>query len=155
MDGDAADLRALGDALGRTPGRPLFVVGAEADSLAERIADAWGVAVTRVGESAARIAVAGLDAIASSGSRPLVLTDADVLFWGPTLRLDVTAGLRRLARRPLAIVWPGVIEDGVARYSEFGRKDYYEVPVDGALLISARPDAYAGEPTFTLERVGA
>lgn len=155
MDGKTKSLNEIRDALGRAPGCLLLVVGPDPDRTAREIAAAWGVEVTSAGAMAADLAATGVGALAASG-QALVITDADVLFWSPGISTDPVAALRRIAaRRPVGIVWPGFVDGGRAKYSEFGRRDYYDAPLGDALLISARPDAYAGEPTFTLERVGA
>lgn len=139
------------------PGSLLLIVGNGSDTLADTIAQAW---VTPVVSAGARVA----DAI-DAGSNPSawrlvegawVLKDIEVLFWAPAFHADVISVLRAGARRhPLAVVWPGPIAKGIARYSVPGRHDYYEGALGADLVLRTERDWYPGEVTFKREWQGA
>lgn len=81
-----------------------------------------------------------------------LLTDIEVLFT-PQLELDVVSLLRQLGRRvPLVVAWPGRIATGRFRYSQLGRSDYVDVPVDGALLLHPLLTQFPDETPYAVER---
>lgn len=132
------------------PGTMALFVGEGADKLAAELAVDWGTDVVKVGS---RFAAAGgpVESATELLADGRVFTDIDVLFW-PALHVEVLSLLRSTAKRAsVAFVWPGSIKDGVARYSEPGRRDFYEAPVGRALVVRANPDAIPGDPGYLTE----
>lgn len=153
----ADEMKRLRDDLAWRPGSLLLIVGDGSDRLASNIAARLASPVTSVGSLAAEAVARGEDldpvALIADGS---VITDLDVLFWAPALHVDVLSVLSRTARRRrLAAVWPGSISNDVARYSEPGRRDFYEKRLDDAIILRPKADSYPDETPYTIERVGA
>jgi hypothetical protein len=150
------DLSALRGDVASRPGRLLLLAGPGAVGLAKDLAAAWDGQLTSLGRRFADLgseSSADPSALLDGGS---IFMDIDVLFWEPNFRLEILAFLRSVARkRPVAFVWPGEIKGGVAGYSETGRNDFYEATLEDAIVLRVRPDAYAGEPAYTMEQVGA
>lgn len=147
----------LRDSLAARPGSLLLLAGRGADQLAIDLAGAWATKVVSVGQLAAGMLdhrrTVDVSRLVSNGS---VFTDLDVLFWEPALHLEVLTLLRQTAkRRPVAFVWPGSITRAIARYSEPGRRDFYESNLRDAFVIRPKPDAYPGETPYTMETVEA
>lgn len=123
-------------------------------SVAHALADAGGASLTRFG--------AWLTEEAGAPKNPknwqpdcdrAILLDLDVLFW-PTLSIDPLALLRFYSKRhPVVAVWPGGISEGVARYSEPGRVDYFSRKLEDALILRARNTVYPDEVPYEIERI--
>lgn len=134
--------------------RLALIVGEDAEGLATSLASVKAVPVARVG----RI-------LTEDGAEPWrepeqalrdyrVLIDVDILF-SPEILIDPIRLLSRMARRqPLVAVWPGQISDGVASYSEPGRRDHFESQVpDEALVVRTKTTTFPDQATFEVERV--
>lgn len=138
------------------PGRVLLIVGDGAERIGILIAEHVGSQVVSVGRRAADALAGGRDIdpveLFAGGE---VFTDLDVLFWESGLHADVAAVLSRAAKnRPLAVIWPGTVAGGVVRYSEPGRKDFYEKRLDDVIVLRPKVDSYPDEPPYTMELVG-
>jgi hypothetical protein len=147
------DLRAL---MTSPPSTMALLVGEGADKLAVDVATALGGQVVSIG---GRFAEANGEVtpdatrLFDDGS---VFTDLDVLFWAPAFHLEVMTLLRQITKsRSAAFVWPGTITDGIARYSEPGRHDMYEAPVERAVILRVKAEALPGDAHYTTEWVGA
>lgn len=150
------DVTSLPGGLAWKPGPVLLIVGDGADRIASLIAEHAGSPVVSLGSRVADALDRGGDIdpaeLLTDGS---VFTDLDVLFWEPGLHADVAALLSRVAkRRPVAVVWPGAITGGVVRYSEPGRRDFYEKRLDDAIVLRPKVDSYPDEAPYTMEYVG-
>lgn len=128
-----------------------LVVGDGADVLVTAAAVWRGVSPVSVGS---------LLTVENPGSwktpeRPLrgyhALVDLDVLFW-PRITADPLRLLRSLGRPgPLIVHWPGHIDDGRARYSEPGRRDFYDEPLAGEVVVRSRPISSPTDVLYDLE----
>jgi hypothetical protein len=150
-----ADGIALRAELSNSPGRLLFLVGDGADGLASDLARVWDGTIASVGGCVAsaeeRSVLLDAAALVAAGD---ILTDLDAIFWEPALHLEVLTLLRGVARRrAVAVVWPGAFDRGVLRYSEPGRRDFYEARLEDAIVLKARAGTYPGEVPYTMERV--
>jgi hypothetical protein len=83
-----------------------------------------------------------------------VLTNLDVVFSREIL-ISPMRLLTRLARRHSVVaVWPGEISDGVASYSEPGRRDHFESQVpDEALVVRTKTTTFPDQASFEVERI--
>ncbi len=148
-------LRALNRDLANRPGRLLLLVGEDREVLAHAVAAAWGTQIDSAAERYVALGTSVVDPrqlINDAG----VVADLDVLFWEPTYHLEIQTFLRGVARsRPVAFVWPGEIDGTTARYSEPGRRDFYEAELEDAIVLRARHGTFGDEPVYTMETVGA
>lgn len=152
--------RALLAELGTSPDRiALAVGGPDAETVTEcaKIADAELVSVA--------------DRLLRSGSPPKsadevlqrlagarFLTDLDVLFWRTWLPLRPVAIVRRLGRvsgHGIVAHWPGTVIDCVARYSEPGRRDWFEERLTDAIVLHHKARMFPDEMPYVIERCPA
>jgi hypothetical protein len=141
----------------RHPGRVALIESNEgAGEAAARLAALADQQPLRVGAALA----ANPDAISEQSivellSPSLVLTDIDALFWRLRFGLDVLRLLRVIARRRsgAVVVWPGVIGDGEAQYSQPGRVDYYRQALNDALVLAPLQTTFDDDPPFEIKRL--
>lgn len=140
--------------LAGAPGRFGLLLGEDAG----KVADTWAASAGQVALSVGRLfSEGGLreDSIEQVLEGHTFLTALDVLFW-PDLRVDVLALLRRLARRgPVVAAWPGNAVRGRAVYSEPGRRDHYDRPLEDCVLLRTRPTTFPDQVPFEIERIPA
>ena len=140
--------------LAAAPSRLCLVTGDDAEAVTQQLATALGVQPCQVGKLVTDSpSVSSVGEIASLLTTEVVLVALDVLFW-PALAVDPLGLLQDLSRfRPRIALWPGVVEGRRAQYSDPGRPDAYDQPLDDALLLHARRVRFPDEVPYTLERV--
>jgi len=147
--------RALFAELADAPGRMALVVGADAsDKVLNLLAVALETQVISAGSlltgSETPPTVATIRRLLD-GAR--IIDDTDFLFT-PEVAFDPLAWLRDIAKRhPTFMRWPGAINDGIATYSETGRRDHYEQRVTNAVLLYPSERAFPDQSPYRIERI--
>ena len=146
---------ALWAELERSARRFALLVGGDTPAVAAALADLRGGVPTRVGrlltESARRPTEPAVRAKLQGHS---VLVDLEILF-DPVLALDPVRLLGALAggQTPVIAAWPVMTGNTLLRYPP-GVGARYDTAYDlqGCLLLTTCPTAFADDPPFTIER---
>jgi hypothetical protein len=149
---------ALASGLRAHPGRlALAPVAPGIDDSLAALARVLDTTVSRVGTTlTAGERPTCLDDIEARLAGNSVLTDLDILFWQPLLRIDVLRLLTGLARhRPIVAAWPGQIEGDRASYSRLGRRDHFEGRLTDVVILRPRPRRFPDQMPFDVEHIPA
>ncbi len=104
---------------------------------------------------AEREEVADTAILLAHGTASTLVVDIEVLFT-PETGVSVVPLLHQMAKQgPLIVAWPGYIGAGRFRYSQMGRSDYVDAPVDGALILHPVETHFPDECPFAIERNSA
>lgn len=137
-------------------GRPALIAGAtgDADALTAKLTADLGLHSASLGGALAERDTPPTEAeLTSSVATVDVLTNLDLLF-SPELRIAPLPFLAARARRHLTIAaWPGVIENGRARYSAAGRPDHFDERLSDVVVLHPRPTRYPDEVPFVIEEI--
>jgi hypothetical protein len=128
--------------------------GSEEDADLAWLASASGWDILRIGrELAQRDHPPTADEIETALRGSHVLVDCQVLF-DPGLRINPVQLFRRLSRRdPTFACWPGEIRGNTFSYSQAGRPDHFQEPVQDAIVLRPHELAFPDELPFTIERI--
>jgi hypothetical protein len=149
---------ALASELHAHPGRlALALVAPGLDEGLDEVARLLETSVARVGLSLTSgerpMRVEDLEARLMGGT---ILTDLDILFWQPQLKIDVLRLLTGLARlRPIVAAWPGQIVGDRATYSRLGRRDYFEGQLTDVVVLRPRQRRFPDQTPFDVEHIPA
>ena len=142
--------------LRRTPSRLALVVGDPSGHVAGALAERFCMTITHADicllePKPVMSHQEVVDRLAAVGG---LITDLDIVFWRPWLRLDPLGVMRAVTRRrPGAIFWwPGNVHGGRATYSEPGRRDHYEASLNDAIVLHPMPIQFPDDPPYRLER---
>lgn len=146
---------ALISELREHPGRVAFVTGANRSLVCDALATVLNEEPLSVGVSATSGELPPTpQELGTMLSGSSVITEIDVLF-SPKLLVDPIRLLIKVARtRPgLIVEWPGEIVSGKATYSSPGRRDWYESPLEDAVVLRSRAQVFLDEAPFEIERL--
>lgn len=127
---------------------------ADADGLVDRLQADLGLGVVRLGRALAeRPQPPSVTEVESACGDATVITDVDVLFWTDINIAPLQLLAARARRRPTIAVWPGHISGVRASYSDPGRPDHHDIPLDDVVVLRPRSTRFPDEMPFTIERI--
>ena len=134
------------------PERLALVVGDDADGLVKAAASWRGIVPTSVSHLLTVEHPDGWEHEEQLLRSRRVLIDVEVLFW-PTVMVDPLRLFRSLSRRgPMIVRWPGQIGgERRALFSEPGRMDYYDEPLNGEVVVRSRAISSPTDVPYDLE----